>query len=175
MKQYTMTAYRFTELEAKAKEIAKQKFKDNHGYAWGDEALASIKALAEHFNGKVKNWGIDWFNDTNSHMQFDMPEMEREEIKNLLDELGDCDPETLMGHGYCALTGYCSDDDAIDGFRKAFVLGEVDLDRLMKAAFDPWLKAAQQDCADQYEDEQFADHCDANDYWFDESGNVVEI
>jgi hypothetical protein len=52
------------------------------------------------------------------------------------------------------LTGYCADENAIDGFRKAWHAGERDLEKLMDAAFDSWLADAQADAQWQMKDEQ---------------------
>ncbi len=65
------------------------------------------------------------------------------------------------------------DEGAIDGFRIAFHAGERDLGELMMAAFRSWLKEAQSDCEWQYKDEAFGEMCDANDYEFYESGELV--
>ena len=169
----TVTEYRFAELSEKAKDRAKQRAAESIGYSWADEALDSIKALAKHFGGRMVDWSIDWFASSYSSARFDMPEMDRKEIAELLAELGTFDPDTLKGHGECKLTGVCFDEDAIDGFRRAFHAGESDLGELMDAAFDSWLKAAQADAEDQYSDEQFAENCEANDYWFTEDGELV--
>lgn len=164
--------YRFSELSDDAKEKAKQWYQGcGDAYIWGDDALESIKALAKHFGGKLKSYEIDWFDSVPcSPPKFEMPEMEREEIEELLGQLGSYDHKTLRGHGDCKLTSFCADEDAIDGFRKAFMGGESDLGELMDAAFDSWLKAAVADCRDFYEDERFSEHCDTSGYEFTEDG-----
>ncbi len=174
MKTATINLYQFSELSDKAKDLVIQKMMENRGYSWGDEAIASFEALIKHFNGTSKNYSIDWFNCSYSDWEFDMPEMERAEIERLLSELGTYNPETLRGNGDCKLTGYSADEDAIDGFRIAFLRDNVsDLNQLMKNAFHSWLNACHADCKWQYEQEQMSEHCDANDYWFDEGGDIV--
>lgn len=174
MRTATIQILKFSELSANAKQRAKDDYANNHGYSWEDEALDSMKKLAEHFGGTVRNnYSIDWFGTTRSWMYFDMPDdMEPEEIRRRLDQLGTYDAETLKGHGDCALTGVCHDEDAIDGFRIAFLRGKTDpdLNKLMEAAFDSWLKACHADAADQYTDDTFGEHCEANDYEFYENG-----
>lgn len=168
----SINVYSFSELSEKAKQHAKD-HAARHGYAFAEDALASLKALAEHFGGSLSNWDVDFFNNSHSFAHFGMPEMEPEEIANQLDALGTFNPETLKGHGDCVLTGYCADEDAIDGLRIAFLRdGERDLSKLMQAAFSSWLKAAQSDCEDQFSDETFSKHCDANEYQFCEDGST---
>lgn len=171
MKTVEIKVYRFDELSDEAKEKAKQDHAALWGYAWQDEALASLKALAEAFGAKLRDYEVDFFNSSHSGAKFDAPNLSRREIKKILAGLGSYDPKTLQGHGDCKLTGFCMDEDALDGFRRAFEGGESDLDALLQAGFDSWLKGAQDDCKGQYEDEQFADHCEANGYEFNEDGS----
>jgi len=174
METRTYTVYEFSELSEDAKQNAKNKHAELFGYSWGTEALESIGKLAEHFGGKVTRYSIDWFRGSHSSMLFEMPEMEPEEISARLAKLGTFDPETLKGHGDCALTGYSADEDAIDGFRKAFLKdGEKDLDALMGAAFNSWLDAGQADCEDQYTDEAFQETAESNEWMFEEDGTLA--
>lgn len=173
MKTRTINTYSFSELSEKAKQYAKDGHAEAMGYAWGEDAIESIKALTLHFQGKMKNWEIDFFNGTYSHATFDMPEMEEQEIKNRLNKLGSYNKETLRGDGECKLTGYCMDEDAIDGFRRAFHGGENDLSKLMDAAFESWIKAVHEDCKYQYSDEAFEETADANEYEYYENGEIA--
>ncbi len=170
----TITVYKFSELSDKAKEHAKNKHAEAFGYAWADEAIESLLALANHFDGKLTKYSVDFFDCSGRDMaSFDMPEMEEDEIKELLNQLGSYNAKTLRGDGDCKLTGYCGDEDAIDGFRQAWHKGERNLDLLMDAAFDSWLKAAQLDCKDQYSDEQFEENSEANNYQYLENGKLA--
>lgn len=173
MRTMEIKVYQFNELSEKAKDTAKQNYKNIFGYAWSQEAIDSLDALAKRFGAKLKDYAIDWFNGSYSSAEFDAPEMEREEIAAILKTLGSYDPITLQGHGDCKLTGFCMDESAIDGFRRAFFAGESDLAALLQCAFDSWLKDGQADAEGQYEDEQFAEHCEANGYEFDERGERI--
>jgi hypothetical protein len=173
MRTKTINVYKFSELSEQAKERAKQNYASHVGYSWSQEAMDSLVALANHFDGKLSNWQIDWFNSSYSSAKFEMPELSEKEIRAKLKELGSYNKRTGKGHGDCVLTGYCADENAIDGFRLAFRKGERDMNELMQAAFDSWLKAAQADCEDFYSDEQFADHCEANNYEFYENGKIA--
>ncbi len=173
MRDVTLKVYRFAELSAKAKDRAKQDVAAIEGYPHADEAMASINALAKHFGGSMDDWSIDWFAASHSSATFNMPcGWTRDEIASRLAELGEYNPETLMGTGECKLTGYCADEDAIDGFRMAFLSGESDLEVLMDAAFDSWLEAGQSDCEAGYEDDEFGQYCDANDMEFYGTGEA---
>ena len=171
MREVTIKIYKFSELSANAKEAAKQDYASHWGYAFADEALASLKALAEHFGGKLTNYNIDWTDSSHSSAKFDLSYLDEAEIADKLAELGTFNPETLKGTGECKLTGYCADEDAIDGFRIAWHNGERDIDKLMQAAFKTWLKAAQEDNQAFYEDDEFSEHADANQMEFYQDGN----
>ena len=142
--------------------------------------MASLKALAEHFGGRLVDWSIDWSGSSYSCATFDMPENEyggdaewHNEIAGKLLMLGSYNAETLKGLGDCKLTGACFDESAIDGFRQAWFAGETDLDKLIQAAFASWLADCQADFADQQTPDQFSETCEANGYEFDENGKLI--
>jgi hypothetical protein len=164
---------KFAELSDKAKQRAMDDYAAVFGYSWADEALNSLKALAAHFGGKMTQFNVDWFDSSYSSAKFEMPdEMDEGEIKAKLDALGSYNAETLRGLGDCILTGFCADEDAIDGFRQAWGKGERDIGKLMEAGFRSWLKAAQADCQDFYTAERFEEHADANEYEYYEDGRA---
>lgn len=167
----TVNIFKFNELSLSAKEKAKQDYASAFGYDSATAFMFSIEALAEHFGGVLKRYEIDWFDATPcSPPVFEMPEMEPEEIRERLENLGEYNPETLKGLGDCKLTGFFADECAIDGFRKAWYEGERDLTKLMLAAYKTWLRAAHNDCESQYFDEVFEETCEANGWEFLENG-----
>ena len=171
MKTIETTVYEFAELSDSAKDRARDWWRNAQTeYSWAGEAMASIKALAAHFSGKMSDWQIDWFNSSRSSASFSMPEMEAGEIESRMVDLGGFDSKTLRGQGDCKLTGYCADENAIDGFRKAWHAGERDLEKLMDAAFDSWLADAQADAQWQMKDEQADESITANGYTFTADG-----
>lgn len=166
--------FKFGELSEKAKDRAIYDYKGDKGYLNADEAFASIKKLAEHFGGRMVRYSVDFFACSHSSMNFEMPDdnMPASEIRRRLKELGTYNRKTLKGNGDCKLTGYCTDEDAIDGFRQAFVREkETHLEKLMQAAFKTWLQMCQDDCEDFYSYEVFEEHCDANSFEFYEDGS----
>lgn len=148
--------FQFSELSEEAQEGAIQKYYELFGYNWASDAIASLKALAERFGGKLANYDLDW--QGAGRATFSMPdsdEMDSGEISNRLYQLGTFNAATGKGNGDCKLTGYCADEDAIDGFRAAFTAGETDLQVLMQSAFKSWFNACKADCEDQLSPETF--------------------
>lgn len=174
MRTTTIPIYKFNELPRAAKDRAKHDYGALHGYVSSGEAFKSLTELAKHFGGTLANYWVDFFATSHSSATFDMGELPQKEVKRRLDLLGSYNKTTLKGNGDCKLTGYCLDEDAIDGFRIAYMRdSERDLNALMQAAFTTWLNACQSDCASFYEDENFADHATANDMEFYEDGEAA--
>lgn len=173
MRSVAVPILKFSELSEKAKQRAKEDSAALFGYRWSEEAIDILGKLAQHFDGRLKNYDIDFFGGSYSSAEFEMPdEMSKAEIRRRLKGLGTFNRRTLHGHGDCKLTGMCLDEDAIDGFRIAFIRGkETDLEKLMDAAFQSLFKACREDCDDEYTDERFSEHCDANEYEFHEDGS----
>lgn len=172
METRTITVYQFHELGERAKDLARDEMASAFGYAHSAEAIKSITKLAERFNAKITRYEVDWFDCSYSSMTFDVSELEPETIAEIVEQLGAFNPETLKGLGDCVLTGWCSDESAIDGLRIAYHAGERDVEKLLQAAFRSWLSDCQADCKAEYDDEQFGEMCDANDYWFTADGKL---
>lgn len=161
------------ESNAEAKQKAIEWYRNitlENGYNFSEGAADSLKEMIKHFGGKIKDYEIDFYNNSHSFIQLDMPDMEEAEIKNLLDTLGTYNPDTLKGHGDCVLTGVCFDEDVIDGFRMEWHKGERDLNKLMQAGFKTWLKACQSDAQSQLEDEYIIETIQVNEYEFTSDG-----
>lgn len=172
MKKVTITVYEFSELSNEAKEVAKDKHAEISGYSWSEEALNSLKKLAEHFGGKLVDYQVSWNNSSRSYALFDAPEYTEEQLESLIEELGAVDPKTNKGTGECVLTGYCMDDSAADGVREAFNNGERDTNKLLQAGFRSWLKDCQDDYQSQYSDEGFTEIAEANEWFFTKDGKI---
>ena len=172
----TRTIYKFSELTDDAKENAKQSYAKNDDFPQGREALESLEKLAEHFGARLADYEIDYTNPSYSHAKFDTDHAPHDagEIRAMLKKLGAYNRRTLKGLGDCVLTGVCYDEDGTDGFRFVFIRkGERDIDALLQAAFDSFLKSIQAEYAYQYTDEAFTENCEANGYEFDESGRMI--
>lgn len=167
----TETVYEFNELSDAAKDRAREFL--CREYSWADEAMESLEAFARHFDSKLDDWQINFSCAAHSTADFSCSDLDTDEIWRRLKELGSFDPKTLMGSGECKLTGYCMDESAIDGFRKAWFSGERDLNELLQAGFESWIQAVQADYEYQRSDEQLAEHCEANEYFFTEEGELA--
>jgi hypothetical protein len=180
----TETLYRFDELEECAQDKVREMFMEE--YNWAGEAMDSLKALAAHFGGRLADWSIDWADYNRSSAKFDMPEMGYAEARELMEQLGSYNPQTLKGNGDCKLTGVCHDEDAIDGARQWLYAQPlppapeddeddetIDLGEMMDEAFDSWMRACSRDYESQGDDEQVRDSCEANDYWFYANGRLA--
>jgi hypothetical protein len=172
MQLKTIETFKYSELSDAAKAKARGWFRNSDEFTSGDEYLESIKCLTKHFGGEIKDYEIDWSNSTRpSWMKFDMPDTDEQVIELSLKELGTYDPETLKGTGECKLTGVCYDEDAIDGFRIAYMRdGERDLDKLMQAAFKTWIDSAHKEYEYRQSDEAVAEGIEANEYDFTVEG-----
>lgn len=172
MRKATITVYQFSELSEEAKERVRHNEMQNTGYSWSDEAIKSLEALAEHFDSKLVDYSIDWFNSSPSYVEFASVYHSEEQLKNLISKLGSVNPETGKGKGNCVLTGYWVDEDAIDWLREVFNNGERVTVRLLQAAFEALLEVCQEDCKHQYSDEGLAELAEANDWEFLENGDI---
>ncbi len=172
MRTIEVAIRKYAELPADLQEKAYAKYGPDE-YHWADEALSSIKALAKYFDGELRDYQIDWLTPGHSSLTFSMPEMTQKEIKAKLGELGSYNRKTGKGHGECKLTGVCFDENAIDGFRLAWRAGERDLTELMRQAGEEWLSACMHDYEYQLSEESFRESCEANEWEFDEDGNMV--
>lgn len=178
-RQATINVFRFEELTGCAKERARE-WLTADGYNSAAEALATLKALARAFGGKLGYYSIDW-EDTHTYSaarlampEFETPDDECHAIAETLATLGEVDPLTGKGMGECKLTGYCFDEDALDGVREAYRNGERDLPTLMEAGFRALLKATASDAEWQRTDEVLTELCDANDYEFADNGSPFQ-
>jgi hypothetical protein len=172
MRRKTITVYNFGELSKEAKDNARNEYFSD--YNWSKEAKESLTALAKHFSCTIKNYSCCWDNSGHSYCKFNTDgEFTEEELKELIEALGEYSKESLRGNGECKLTGFGSDEDAIDGLRKAYLEGERDLEKLLQAGFRSWLKACQEDYENQLSDESIAETCEANDYEFNENGKII--
>lgn len=163
MRTIEIKVYEFCELSEEAKDVARSDYRERFSeYPFAADAFKSLKALAAHFGGKVSDYSVDFGGYSHSWVSFKMPEMEEHEIKDALFRLGSFNPATFLGCGDCVLTGYCADEDAIDGLRKAWFQGERDLEKLMQAAFSSWLKACQGDYVALFEDEDIDERIESN-------------
>jgi len=153
----TYTLYKFDELNDKAKERARDWWRDNLDYHWHDDYRAIIEAFCNSFNVKLKNYEVSafgqyWFKTDNTNENF----------RGL--KLKDINRDNMP-------TGFCADNDLWFAFYDEFKrTGDA------KAAFDAALHAGfkswREDIEYQYSDEATDENIIANDYDFLESGKI---
>ena len=175
MKTIEIKLYSFNELSKEAQQSAiKNEREKMDSYNFEHEAMQSLKKFTEHFNSELNDWSIDFWNTGHSYVKFSIPEhMEKiseNDLKLSIEAMGEYSRKTLKGLGDCKFTGVCFDEDAADGARKAFFAGERDINEILQAGFDSWLKAVQNDVEYQMSDEAIKETFEANDYDFTEEG-----
>lgn len=162
MKTATITVYRFSELSPAAQERAKMEYAQTFGYPWADEAIESLSALAKAFGSELKEYEIDFFGTQPSYARFSPSTIDKGDLEKIMQRL----KET------CPLTGFCADEDALDGLREAYGQGVRDIPALLQSAFRSWLRAARKDCEYLYSDDAFSENSDSNDWWYFADGNL---
>jgi len=174
MKTIKINLFKFNELNEEAKQVAIENYKNTvTEYCFADEAIKSLEKFAEHFNSKLKNWSIDFFNYSPSFATFsEVEEIEENELKELIMQMGEFNPETLRGLGDCKFTGVCFDEEAADGARKAFFNGERNVNEILQAGFDSWINSVNKDAEYQISDEAVSETLKANEYDFTEDGEI---
>lgn len=177
MRTIELKAYSFDELSEEAKQTALENNANNAEYFWGDDAIRSLEKFMEHFNCSLSRYSIDWFEKYRNEIKIDVPDymndISEDELKNLINGMGSYNPDTFRGLGDCKFTGYCADEDACDGARKAFFNGERDLYNILYAGYESWYSACNKDYEYQLSEEGYSEHCEANDYEFYEDGSLV--
>ena len=176
MKTRTINVYKFNELSDTAKETALHNYYSSGcEYFWDDAAINTLIAYAEHFGCRITNYAIDFLNHAHTSISIEYNfDISDSEIKVLLDELGEYDNETLRGLGECKLTGYCMDEDIIDGFRIAWYNGERDIRELICSGIETWKVATENDANYQFSLKGYSEYCDSNGIEFDEFGNILK-
>ncbi len=176
MKKIEITLYEFSELSKEAKQHALEINANESEYFWGDDAIKSLQKFAEHFNCELKNYYIDWYEKYRNEIFFSVPDYVKDysedELKEIIEGMGTYNKKTLKGLGDCKFTGVCFDEDAADGARIAFYNGERDVKEILYAGYESWYKASNSDYMHQLSEEGFNEHCEANEYTFEEDGTL---
>lgn len=159
MKQITINAYSFNELEGKAKDKARQHYYENIDYSWGDEHLEGIKRFLELFNIRLVNWAYDEY-----HADFET-------------DINDCKFQNLSKKRVNALiksfnVSYCADETLIIAFNESYSkYGSIKL--AIEYALEQSGNDLKTDIAYHYTDEYMNQYFDANEYFFTQDGKVI--
>ena len=144
MKTIEVKCYEFDELSDQAKENALSNYQMNAEYNWGDDAINSLKSFFNEIGLTIKDYSIDWLSPTNYSIEWDGKHNGRF-IKE-------------------DFTGYSSDYTLSKSWNKNRDIRDAVWEFLI-------------DCRDDYEcqlsEEGYKELCDANEYYFDENGNLI--
>ena len=107
MKQITIDAYSFNELEGKAQDKARNYYYENINYFWGDEHLEGVKRFLELFNIRLVNWAYDEY-----HVDFET-------------DINDCKFQGFSKKRVNALiksfdVSYCADETLVIAFNESY-------------------------------------------------------
>jgi len=144
MKTIEVNIYPFSELTEQAKVRALMNYQSDCEYDWSHDAIQSLKAFMNAVGVELDDYQIDWLCPSQSKVRYNGTP----HSKFIKEEL----------------TGVFSDYSLTKTWNKTKSI-ELSVSQFLK------------ECADDYEyqlsEKAYAEHCDANDYWFDENGNLI--
>jgi len=157
MRYIQTPVFKFEELSDKAKARATNRLMDEH--FWGADSLASLEAFAGQFNIKVTSW---------SYAPFGSAEIDTDAENSHFRGFNLKKAKALPEYP----TGYCLDYTLREVFVKEFERAGDAL-QAFNDAMDAGIKEARDDWESQYSNEYMQEHCEANNYEFDENGNLI--
>lgn len=194
MKTRTINIYEFSELSEGAKENALRQYRESQTEVfWMDKTIQSLKSLFENCNGiSLKDWSLGEYQSW-IRVEFTNDEVEKFSGKramawienNLLSNIrisyyGNKRKELRQYGKYyyaglikpCPFTGYCADDDLLDDLLKEIKSG-TDLKTAFEGLASIVQKIIQNEWEYQQSEEYIAEYFEANEYKFDEDGNII--
>jgi len=159
MKQITINAYTFNELEGKAQYKARNYYCENINYFWGDEHIDGVKRFLDLFNVSLINWAYDEY-----HANFET-------------NINDCKFQGFSKKRVNALVksfnvSYCADETLVLAFIESYSKnGSVKL--AIEYALQQSGNDLKNDIKHHYTDESMADYFEANEYFFTQDGKVI--
>lgn len=176
----TTTVYKYDELDDKAKAKARDWYRScGDCYHWGEESLASLKAFAEWFGLKIRDYSLGGSDNRHNHVKWGF---DRSDDWMCLEDLRlwkylNNNPHHLPKlDGSCPFTGYCMDESLLDPIRKFMKRPTIN------NAGTSWIDILKQ-CVDKfvvdycsevdyaYSDEAIAENIEANEYEFTKEGD----
>lgn len=200
MKTKTINVYSYAELSDKAKERAWLDSLQHFEYAWADDNAASLKGFENTFPLKIKHWE---YGGRGEGVNFEMTCDDAVTLltgqrlatyiwNNFRNDIYKGKFYSTSGNyvdgkysyksrhskiileSSCPFTGYCMDDALLD---EVFAFMEKpdsrNFEELMGDCFEAWVKACNDDADYQSSQPAFAESCEANEYEFDESGDML--
>lgn len=159
MKQITINAYTFNELEGKAQDKARNYYCENINYFWGDEHIESVKRFLALFNVTLINWAYDEY-----HVDFET-------------NINDCKFQNLSKKRVNALVesfnvSYYADETLVVAFNESYSEhGSIKL--AIEYALQQSGNDLKNDIKHHYTDECMRDYFEANEYFFTQNGKVI--
>lgn len=157
METIEIQVYSFEELDDKAKERARDWWKQGLDYPWFDDALASIRAFVGYFGGQVNDWSIG-----DRGRDYIKTDVTKDNFRGL--KLKEFKPDFEP-------TGYCLDYTLWGTFHSTWKQTSDPL-----YAFEQALEAAMCDVASdveyQYTDESVDENLIINEYQFTKDGRI---
>ena len=144
MKTIEVNIYPFSELTEQAKVRALMNYQSDCEYDWSHEAINSLKAFCDAIGITLTHYDIDWLCPA------------RTSIKTKGTPTNQDIPEDL--------TGVFSDYPLTKNWNYS---------KSVRYSIECFLKEICDDYEYQLSEKAYAEHCDANDYWFDENGNLI--
>jgi hypothetical protein len=144
MKTIEVNVYQFSELSEQAKVRALSNYQSDCEYDWSYDAIQSLKAFMNAVGVELMDYQIDWLNPRISKVRYDG-----------------------TPHGKFIkedLTGVFSDYPLTKNWNYS---------KNIEYAVDCFLAEICNDYEYQLSEENYAEICESNDYWFDENGNLI--
>lgn len=194
MKTICKNIYLFSELPEASKVKALEKWETIHGeYFWMDESIKSIEKGIEALGGTVRSWSIDpayasqssvkWTDNNEYTEDMTGQRLRTWLLNNYYSVFYERKPQGKYPYKRrsiiqytqtsCPFTGYCLDETFLKPFRD--FLKKPDNSTfadLVNEAVESCLKDIEADYEYQNSREALEDHFEANDYHFDEGGNL---
>lgn len=155
MRNITKTVYLFSELSEKAKEKARDWWRQGDHIAWGSESLDSIKAFCTEFGVNLRDYSVDPYSRPTYSTDADNSNFRGRKLKEF--------DRDAMPTGFCLdcplWQNFCDEWKKTGDPKQAF-------DSALPAAFNEW----RDDMEYQMSDESIDGTIEANEYEFDENG-----
>ena len=174
MRLKTTAVYQFSELTDRAKDKARDWYRQGIEYDWGHDNMASLKAFASWFDLKIKNYSLGGSDNRSQGVSFEVT------IDDKIAELQGVRLWKWFNNqralpdlsGNCPFTGYCFDETLLDGIRKFLNRPwNCTYEELMQDCIDDFCKDYANDVDYQYSDEAVDESIAANEYEFLEDGS----
>lgn len=175
-REITKTVYKFEELSDRAKERARDWYRDGLEYHWADDNIDSLREWADWFYVKIRSYSLGGSDNRYQQVKFEL---------NIDDNVAGLRGVRLWKwfQNQCVLpdlsgtypfTGYCFDEVLLDPIRDFLNRPwDTDYEELMQDCIDKFTKSYANDVDHQYSDEAVDESIILNEYEFDENGNIA--